>query len=167
MFRLLYPQEKVPVLIVQEAGGAPGLVQMGVEKRKSLAPIGVWNPNCPAHSKTLHQLCCVRYLITNSTMVGCRATSEMVCDQHKGSRVLKNQYTYCLGWAKYFLYLNSSDCFTTGILFWTFFNAWGMFDTHNNGGVDGTSIQHDSMIGLYYNRRWCIFFISISVVKLG
>jgi len=41
MFRLLYPQERVPVLIVQEAGGAPGLVKMGVEKRKSLAPIGV------------------------------------------------------------------------------------------------------------------------------
>jgi hypothetical protein len=40
-----------------------------------------------------------------------------VCGQHKGSRVLKNQYSYCLGKAKYFLYLNSSDCFTTGILF--------------------------------------------------
>jgi hypothetical protein len=42
---------------------------------------------------------------------------KMVFDQHKGRRVLKNQYIYCLGKAKYFLYLNSSDCFTTGILF--------------------------------------------------
>ena len=41
MLRMLYAQERVQVLIVQGAGGAPGLVQMGVGKRKSLAPIGV------------------------------------------------------------------------------------------------------------------------------
>jgi hypothetical protein len=55
--RPLYPREKAPVPIVEEAGWAPGSVGMGVEKRKSLAPIGVRIPDCATRSKSLYRLC--------------------------------------------------------------------------------------------------------------
>jgi hypothetical protein len=49
----LPPRDRVTVLFVQEAGSAPGPVWTGVEKRKSLLPIGVWTPNRPAFSESL------------------------------------------------------------------------------------------------------------------
>jgi len=50
----LYPLERDPVHIVQEAGWATGLVWMGVE---SPAHKRVQTPDCPAHSRSLYCLC--------------------------------------------------------------------------------------------------------------
>jgi hypothetical protein len=48
----LYPG-KVPVLIVQEAGWAPGPVWTGAE---NLAPTGIRSPDRPARSQSLYRL---------------------------------------------------------------------------------------------------------------
>jgi hypothetical protein len=50
---LLYPQEKDPVPIVQEATWVSGPVWVGPAK---LAPTGVQTMDCPACSKLLYQL---------------------------------------------------------------------------------------------------------------
>jgi hypothetical protein len=76
-FQLLYHQNWFPVLIAQEAGWALGLVQMGVEKRKSLVPVGVWIPNCPSHSKTLHQICCLLFCWSCIIIYQYRKTNKM------------------------------------------------------------------------------------------
>ena len=54
--RPLFTPGKAPVLIVQEAGWAPGPVWAGAE---NLAPTGIWSPDRPARSQSLYQL---RYL---------------------------------------------------------------------------------------------------------
>jgi hypothetical protein len=51
--RPLYPRERNPVPIVQEAGWAPGPVWTGAE---NLASIGIRSPDCPAHSESLYRL---------------------------------------------------------------------------------------------------------------
>ena len=48
----LYPRE-IPVLIVQEAGWAPGMVWTGAE---NLAPNGIRSPDRPARSQSLYRL---------------------------------------------------------------------------------------------------------------
>jgi hypothetical protein len=50
----LYSIERDSVPIVQEAGWAPGLVWVGVEKRKSLATTRVSTPDHPVCSKSLY-----------------------------------------------------------------------------------------------------------------
>jgi len=45
------PPGKDPVLIVQEAGWAPGLVWTGAE---NLAPTGIRSPDRPARSQSLY-----------------------------------------------------------------------------------------------------------------
>jgi hypothetical protein len=51
--RPLYPRERDPVPIVQEAGWAPGPVWTGAE---NLAPTGIRSPDRPAHSESLYRL---------------------------------------------------------------------------------------------------------------
>jgi hypothetical protein len=51
--RLLYPRERDPVPIIQEAGWVPGPVLIGAE---NLAPIGIRSPDCPARSESLYRL---------------------------------------------------------------------------------------------------------------
>ena len=51
--RPLYPQERDPVPIVQEAGWAPGPVWTGAE---NLAPTGIRSPDRPASSESLYRL---------------------------------------------------------------------------------------------------------------
>jgi len=53
MPRPLFIPGKDPVLIVQEAGWAPGPVWTGAE---NLAPTGIWSPDCPARSHSLYRL---------------------------------------------------------------------------------------------------------------
>jgi hypothetical protein len=52
----LYSQEITPIFILQEAGWAPGLVQIGVEKTKSLASTRVRILNHAACSALLYWL---------------------------------------------------------------------------------------------------------------
>jgi len=52
-FRPLYPRERYPVPIAQEAGWAPGLVLTGAE---NLAPAGIRSPDRPARSESLYRL---------------------------------------------------------------------------------------------------------------
>ena len=54
----LYPG-KDPVLIVQEAGWAPGPVWLGVE---NIAPTGIRSPDRPAHSQSLYRLRCLAHI---------------------------------------------------------------------------------------------------------
>ena len=54
--RPLYPRERDPIPIAQEAEWAPGPVWMGA---KNLAPIGIRSPHRPARSDSLYRL---RYL---------------------------------------------------------------------------------------------------------
>jgi hypothetical protein len=54
---------KDPVLIVQEAGWAPGLVWISAE---NLAPTGIRSPDLPAHSELLYLLCYPGPLTTES-----------------------------------------------------------------------------------------------------
>jgi len=49
----LYPRERDPVPILQEAGWAPGPVWTGAE---NLSPTGILSPDRPARSKSLYQL---------------------------------------------------------------------------------------------------------------
>jgi hypothetical protein len=51
--RSLYPLERDPVPIVQEAGWAPGSVWTGTE---NIAPTGIQYPDRPARSKSLYRL---------------------------------------------------------------------------------------------------------------
>jgi hypothetical protein len=51
--RLLYPRERDPVPIVQEAGWAPGPVWTVAE---NLAPTGILTPDHPARSESLYRL---------------------------------------------------------------------------------------------------------------
>ena len=51
--RPFYTRERDPVLIVEEAGCAPGPVWTGVEY---LASTGIWTPNRPARSESLYRL---------------------------------------------------------------------------------------------------------------
>ena len=48
--RPLYPRKSAPVPAVKEAGWAPGPVLTGMEKRNSLLPTWVRNPDRPARS---------------------------------------------------------------------------------------------------------------------
>ena len=52
---------KDPVLIVQEAGWAPGPVWMGAE---NLAPTGIRSPDRPARSESLYRLSYLDPLMT-------------------------------------------------------------------------------------------------------
>ena len=52
----LYRRERKSVLILQEAGWAPGSVWKDVKKRKSLASTGIRTSNCPACSESLYRL---------------------------------------------------------------------------------------------------------------
>ena len=51
--RPLYPRDRDPVLIVQEAGWAPGPVATGAE---NLAPTAIRSPDRPARSESLYRL---------------------------------------------------------------------------------------------------------------
>jgi len=51
--RPLYPRERDPVPIVEEAGWAPGPVGTGAE---NLAPTGIRSPDLPARSESLYRL---------------------------------------------------------------------------------------------------------------
>ena len=51
--RSLYPRERDPVPIVQEAGWAPGPVWTGAEE---LAPTGIRSPDREARSESLYRL---------------------------------------------------------------------------------------------------------------
>ena len=51
--RPLYPREREPVAIVQEAGWASGPVLMASE---NLAPTGIRSPDRPTHRESLYQL---------------------------------------------------------------------------------------------------------------
>jgi hypothetical protein len=51
--RPLYPREKDPIPIVQEAGWAPGPVWTAAE---NLAPTGIRSPDRPARSESLYRL---------------------------------------------------------------------------------------------------------------
>jgi hypothetical protein len=51
--RPLYPRERDPVPIVQEAGWAPGPVWKGA---KNLAPTGIRSPNHPVRIESLYRL---------------------------------------------------------------------------------------------------------------
>jgi hypothetical protein len=53
--RSLYPRKTAPVLIVQEAGWAPGPVWTGAE---NLAPTGIQSPDRPARSELVYRLSC-------------------------------------------------------------------------------------------------------------
>ena len=57
-FLPLYPRERAPLQIVQEAGWNPGLFWTCVEKGKSLSPTGVLTLNRPACSEALYFLFC-------------------------------------------------------------------------------------------------------------
>jgi hypothetical protein len=65
MPRLLYPWERDPVPIVQEAGWVPGPVWMAAE---NLAPNRIQSLDRPAHSELL---CRLRYPSTHLTHVSC------------------------------------------------------------------------------------------------
>jgi len=52
-YRPLYPRERDPVTIVQEAGWVPGLVWTGAE---NLAPTGIRTLDRPARSESLYRL---------------------------------------------------------------------------------------------------------------
>jgi hypothetical protein len=54
--RPLYPWERAPVPIVEEAGWETASFWTGVERRKSLAPTGVGIPDRHACSKSLYRL---------------------------------------------------------------------------------------------------------------
>ena len=62
--RLLYPQERYPVPIVQEAGWAPGLLWTGEE---NLISTRIQSLDHPAHSKLLYRLCCPRHFLLSRT----------------------------------------------------------------------------------------------------
>jgi len=49
----LYPRQRDPVSILQEAGWAPGPVWMGVE---NLAPTGIRSPDRPDRGESLYRL---------------------------------------------------------------------------------------------------------------
>jgi hypothetical protein len=75
----LYPQERDPVPIVQEAGWAPGQVWMGEEY---LAPTSIQSPDHPVCSKLLYQL---RYpgpliFVIGLTIISC--TAKVTQDAH-------------------------------------------------------------------------------------
>jgi len=54
MPQLLYPQERDPVLLAQEAGYTPGPVQSSAENLAS--PTGIHSLDCPACSESLYKL---------------------------------------------------------------------------------------------------------------
>jgi hypothetical protein len=62
--RPLYPRERDPVPIVQEAGWASGQVWRGMDKRRFLALNGVRTPDSPGFSEWLYQLNWIYYMLT-------------------------------------------------------------------------------------------------------
>jgi hypothetical protein len=80
----LYPWERNPVPIVQEAGWAPGLVWTAVE---NLASTRIWSPDRPAHSESLYQL---HYLGPHHTYSGFQI---MLCFKHMLIAPVKNVIT--------------------------------------------------------------------------
>jgi hypothetical protein len=82
----LYPLEREPVLIVQEAGWASGPVRTGVE---NLAPTGIQSPGRPAHGESLYLL---HYLICVYMLSNCRRVFETPCRE----RCLSLKLCYCI-----------------------------------------------------------------------
>ena len=77
--RVLYPQERDPVPIVQEAGWAPRPVWTAAEK---LAPTGIRSPDRPARSESLYRLRypgpLLNYVSYSFFMVGLLPTNAII-----------------------------------------------------------------------------------------